>query len=370
MKKLIILFVLLISTSAFFLMTSFEKRYVPTDNCEGVSQENRAICLKEEFDEILTKFGIHAGFDLLTFLYQKDINFPSSCHDYTHLIGEEAYKRFSKGEKFKLTSATSYCGYGFYHGFILSLFEDGKGRQEAANFCSFANDTLSSQTSTTILDCYHGIGHGMIDFNLSESFSLDLGQKVVDTSLKLCKDASKNEEQVGRCFNGIYHSVLDLVSQNGSDVFDFCRLQSNENLEQCFSASSSFVMRDNNDDFAKSTLITQDELEEKFARIVIRSMAGYEGYRSVGNEEAMKKDIKICQMLTKTLKEECIRGLVEGLTDFGMPGAEEKEIKIFCQDGEFNEEESNFCFNHALDYFGRYFGEVKKQKLENLINNK
>src|SRR5687767_12378402 len=208
-KKLLLL--LIISASVMFFSTSFKDEYEPFDSCKDVASEKRQTCLRDEFVRVLEKYGVTEGFELLTHLYQKDSNFASTCHDYTHIIGEEAYKRYSRGQKFRLTNATSYCGYGFYHGFILSLFKDQKGSGEATEFCAWANDILSKETSTTSLDCYHGIGHGMVDFNLTDLSNDKLIQNVVDNSLNLCGQVGDTHEQVERCFNGVYHSVLSLT---------------------------------------------------------------------------------------------------------------------------------------------------------------
>lgn len=351
---------------AIFSVRGLTKSYVPEDGCQGLVETGRSLCLEKEFKYILGSKGVEAGFDLLTLLYNGDATFPPTCHDYTHLIGQEAYKRYAKGERFKLTDAGS-CGYGFYHGFIVSLFQDGKGKEEASEFCDWANKSLSTETSTTSLDCYHGIGHGMVDFSLGGASHGDT-QKLVDQSLRLCRDVGASEREIGRCVNGVFHSSLGIMSiENASDVFAFCEGQKESDNKQCLSASSSFVMESLQGDFSKSALFTQNSLDTNNAGLVIRNMAGYEAYRAVNNAQKIRDDIKVCRALTLPLKEECIRGLIEGLTDFGVPGEEEKGVAVFCKEGQFREEESDFCLKHATDYFGDYFGPEKQQKLCQLI---
>lgn len=363
-----ILFTILV-LGGVFLFFKLQKTYVAKDSCEGLTKEERYSCLADEFDRVLETYGVDEGFSLLTYLYEKDSEFPPVCHDYTHLIGEEAYKRFAKGQRFNLTDATSYCGYGFYHGFIISLFRDGKGKKEASEFCAWADKVLSEETNTTSLDCYHGVGHGMADFNL-EGESKTNAQMVIDKSVDLCKQTGETAEQVGRCINGVFHSIFSQRNNGLGDIFPFCHNQALVNQEACFSASSSFVMEKNENDFAKSTLLTQLNLPEDFASLVIRSMAGYEAYKSINDWEKIRSDIRVCKDLKTFLKEECIRGLIEGLTDFGLPGHEESAVKTFCEDPAFSTEEKNFCFEHALSYFKIYFGEEKMQKLCELVGDK
>lgn len=368
MGKLTKILLTLLVVAGFTLFLFAKRSYLPKDDCPSSPLQERYGCLRNEFSKVLENYGVGEGFELLTFLYEKDPNFPPVCHEYTHLIGEAAYQRYSKGERFKLTEATGYCGYGFYHGFIVSLFKDGKGKKEAADFCVWANNALSEKTNTTSLDCYHGVGHGMVDFSL-EGLNDQNIQAVLGTSINLCEETGETPEQIGRCVNGVYHSIF---SQEGAvdDVFDFCGNQPENYRMQCFSASSSFVMAANNDNFLKSALLTQSSIKNDYAALVIRSMAGYEAYRSVNNWGVVREDIKTCKSLSATLKEECIRGLIEGITDFGVPGEEEKGVKLLCDDSQFSQEEKDFCFDHALSYFEIYFGKEREERLCSLIGEK
>lgn len=362
-KLFIFLFTLAIGG---YLLSLLSANYRPKNVCLGLALGEKQACLRKEFSLVLQNYGVNAGFELLTFLYEKDSDFPPVCHDYTHLIGEEAYIRYSKGERFKLTSATAYCGYGFYHGFIVSLFKVGKGKDEASDFCSWANKELSEETNTTSLDCYHGVGHGMVDFNFGDISATNF-QAVLGGSLNLCEEVGETAEQLGRCVNGVYHSLFSQPDIT-KDVFATCAGQPKDYRPQCFSASSSFIMEANNNNFLKSALLTQEKLAASDAALVVRSMAGYEAYRSVNNQDKIAEDIKTCKSLTLVLKEECIRGLVEGITDFGTPNEEEAGVKSLCEDAQFTEEEKRFCFGHAVDYFKIYFGEEKKEKLCRMID--
>lgn len=365
-KSFILLSVIIL---AVFLVRGINGSYQPEDNCQGLSSEERPLCLKKEFEAVLQSKGVTDGFNLLTFLYKSDNLFPPICHDYMHLIGEEAYKRYAKGERFKLTDTAGSCGYGFYHGFIVALFKDGKGKNEASEFCDWANKSVSSQVSTITLDCFHGIGHGMIDFDIGDAKAGNT-QRIVDESLKICGEVGGNKRETQRCINGVYHSSIGFMfASDGFNVFSFCKNQPEAEAASCFSASSFFVTENNQGDFLKSALVTQNSLDMVDAATVIRGMAGYIAYRDINSSGKIRDNIKVCQSLKLTLKEECIKGLVEGITDFGVPGEEEKGIKTFCEDGQFDQKEKTLCLSHAASYFGDYFGLDKKQKLCGLIGS-
>lgn len=347
------------------------------NNCVSLASESKPPCWKKEFESILKSSGVDKGFELLAFLYSTDQEFAGSCHDYTHLIGEEAYRKFSKNENFKITNTSSYCGYGFYHGFIIALFKDGEGGDVAANFCRYANDMISRNTQTAGLDCFHGIGHGATDFVVSQTTTSESLQTVVDNGLKLCQEVGANLEQKNRCVDGVYHSILDTSMVNpkhfelvvGDDVFKFCKSQKKIYQTSCYQSMGFLLMSLNDNDFSKTLHLIQTSLEPEFAGSLVRQMSGYEAYRSV-NTSAISTDILVCQKLKKELKEECIRGLIEGLTDFGTPDKEELAIVNFCNDNNFNNYERDFCFLHGLEYFKVYFGEDKRQLLCQLTNYK
>ncbi len=347
-----------------------------SDICSVLSKSEKHSCWKDEFNNVLKKKGTEKAFNLLSYLYENDSDFRSSCHDYTHLIGEKSYERYSKGQKLKLSESLAYCGYGFYHGFIISLYKDGKGETEASDFCDYVNKELANGLDTALLDCFHGIGHGTTDFDISKVNLIEDLDLIIGNSIQNCKKVSTDEKKVSRCVDGVYHSVLDgsisnekitnLFKKDG--IFTFCNSQKEEFITSCYQSAGFLVMYLNNNEFEKTLLLSQNEVKEKYASVLIRQMAGFEGYRNVGKME-IASSLQSCKKLTLNLKNECIKGLVEGVTDFGIPGNEEKEIESLCNNKILNNLEKDFCLGHSVEYFRVYFGEEKKSKLCDLIGD-
>jgi hypothetical protein len=173
-----------------------------------------------------------------------------------------------------------------------------------------------------------------------------------------------------RCKDGVYHSLFDiamgepdlikLISGEG-DIFDYCGRFDEEDRAQCLTSSSTLVMAVNNNDFGRSTVEIKRRLGQDGTG-AIRQMAGYQAYR-VGSSGDFKESITACKNLGGSLSDECIRGLVEGPTDFGAPGEEEVAVTDFCNNESFDSKDKSFCFEHAVEYFGIYFGNEKKLQL-------
>jgi len=75
-------------------------------------------CWEDFIVTTLRKEGVDAALDAIGKLYANDPKFSESCHAYSHLIGREAYWLFLRGKSIDLSSKTSFCGYGFFHGFM------------------------------------------------------------------------------------------------------------------------------------------------------------------------------------------------------------------------------------------------------------
>ncbi|MDZ4285143.1 MAG: hypothetical protein U1A28_04935, partial [Patescibacteria group bacterium] len=84
---------------------------------QGCDGGENTLCSQEEIGAALTAGGVSAAFDVVASLYTRQ-SFSGDCHGYAHEIGEAAYFLYEGGKDMRLSPKTSYCGYGFYHGFM------------------------------------------------------------------------------------------------------------------------------------------------------------------------------------------------------------------------------------------------------------
>jgi hypothetical protein len=78
------------------------------------------------------------------------------CHDITHIIGTAAYNNH---EDNSLISGYESCGQGYYHGIMSELLvKKDNGEKLLTKFCASTSNNLGD-----IGLCYHGIGHTLIN---------------------------------------------------------------------------------------------------------------------------------------------------------------------------------------------------------------
>ena len=349
----------------------WSNREFSTKQCLEIEEEKERIdCYGDIVSATLQRDGIQEAFSVVKNFYQNDPSFATSCHEFTHLIGEEAYKKFKQESKFEVVPETYYCGYGFYHGFIIKLMSSGDDLSLAQQFCMYTDRAINENSQTTQLDCYHGIGHGVTDYSSTELLGSGKEQVLIDNSVALCEEVSSSNEQLLRCIDGIFHSIGDIYlsdpdymnSKDEQDPMALCRRQNIEHRKVCYGAMGYLVMQNFKEDFDKALGYASQIEEPEYAKALIRPMAGYRSYSTLGIDKN-GENITSCSMLDDELAKECLMGLVEGITDFGTPGKEHEEVVRFCRTEGSPAWVADFCLDHAVKYFGSYFGQEKKSLL-------
>ena len=77
--------------------------------CEDLVQGQRGECFEKIIELTIEEEGIEAAFVVLNNLFTSYPRFSTGCHEYTHIIGEEAYWLFVAKKGMDLTTKTSYC---------------------------------------------------------------------------------------------------------------------------------------------------------------------------------------------------------------------------------------------------------------------
>jgi len=125
--------------------------------------DNSAVCSQQRVRDVLVTYGVKEAFTLVKYLYDVDPTSRASCHTLTHYIGSQAYRLSQKHTPFTLSPEIAYCSYGFYHGFAEELFRRGGNVSSAAEFCAYVDRELTKYTRDSTLQCYFGMGHGVVN---------------------------------------------------------------------------------------------------------------------------------------------------------------------------------------------------------------
>lgn len=374
-RKFVYLAILIaIVTTAYYVFNSLSLAAVKAKQCSKVADYGqKAVCWEELLKNEVTSRGIDKGFDLFLHLYETYPEFSKTCHDYTHLIGEEAYGEYSSQGEVEVVSETSYCGYGFYHGFIIAMMAEEGSISKSSEFCDYANEKLQAEVPGIALDCYHGIGHGATDFVFSNEGDLSVDQTMINNSLDICEQVGGNENEVSRCVDGVYHALTEVNIENTDlydkeDPFKLCKTQPEKYKTACYGSLAFLIMEFNNNDFEAAVNEVEGLQNSDYAKTLVRQLSGYQGYRTVDQSD-FRASIFVCRNTQPRMKEECFKGFVEGLTDFGKPGKEHEKVIGLCSKDYLLDEERRLCFTHGLDYFSRYFGEDRKKEACDMIED-
>lgn len=315
-------------------------------------------CWEAMILNVLETKGLDAAFGMLSELYSNDPAFASECHSYAHKLGEAAYKDFSHTGNVDITSKTSYCGYGFYHGFMESLLYETGDARPAREFCHYVGEKLKEETSDAEGACYHGIGHGAVDGSDPTQWSDP--QAMIRPGLELCEAISGDASKLYRCVTGAYNAIeilstdskynLKMIEEN---PFGLCHKQKPEYMEGCYTNMLPAVLRLTSNDFTKTLEFITALPESSGGRPVrtevisallhefIRFMLQDQNYR-------IEYAIALCHGMKDPDRLACIGGLSGGHMKYGEPRNEYIKSLAFCTHENLYPDEENVCYRHIL----------------------
>ena len=209
-KKILILSLTLLSLPLFILINQAddndnnpEKINKIVKNlylCYDLPREQREKCSIQSLNvnlSLLENLSIIKKIDLDIVL---DKNIKNLCHDITHIIGTTAYNNHKDNS---LIPGYESCGQGYYHGIMSEiLLKKANGTQLLTKFCADTSSNLSD-----IGLCYHGIGHTLIN-QISSQSDKDYINKLTAACSKL-----NNLQNIKETKNSL-HSKRSYASDN------------------------------------------------------------------------------------------------------------------------------------------------------------
>lgn len=275
-------------------------------------------CWEADVTRVLHKEGIDAAFVLIDKLYKEDPRFQRSCHDVMHLLGSSAYERYAMDEAVTDHPQASYCGYGFYHGFIekMLLSEGPTHYDKVREYCeSLATPTSGGGSGS----CFHGIGHAIFD-TLDSSMWGD-GAAMVEEGTRMCEFALVDTEARIRCASGVHNSFANAMSRlsyslsyQGFDAIKFCRTLPEEYRETCFGEVLTGQIRNINLDRAQAldllrTLTPGERALEYYYYFAT------EAKRDISHFDSKAYAAACEQLGSEDWTRRCIAGVVQGIRE-------------------------------------------------------
>ncbi len=338
-------------------------------NCGNVSD---VACWHSLLIQTLEKKGLNKAFNVLAELYNTEPGFVSECHSFTHDLGSEAYNIYKSTGQLDLTPKTSYCGYGFYHGFMETLLSRTGNIKEAEDFCAYADKQLENFNKKTGIACFHGIGHGAVDGDDLESWGNP--QKIINPALNICKLLPQSQE-IYECGTGVFNS-LAIALNSGSyglnksekNPYSICLTQEDNFKKSCFEQMNTRAMYLANSKLSEAIKFIFAIKNSVYSTSALEQLVASAISHKVGKNENYSLEIKDCQSLSGDLRNSCFDGLIGGILEFGRPGEEYLEALDLCKNAGLHESDKKNCYNRLISTSKILYSVTEAKKICQMID--
>ena len=302
-------------------------------------------------DTVRTK-GIDAAYKLFEETYATG-QLPRACHWTAHRIGEAGYDLFHAGKDFSISVATTYCGYGFYHGFLERLLRENPDPAYALRFC----DTVKTQLGEMGLwNCYHGIGHGYTEDPPDPSSTGDF-QKMITPGIKMCEFLfGKDFRNLNLCLTGVFTVPVNFaadekygLSMSPKDPFAACRTQPYRYWKACYGEFAAKLDMVLDWDIRRLPPYVNSLPDEKLKRLVVWTVPSVMMAKDILAADHTQY-IEGCRgSFTGELRRICWGGSILGFFHHGEPGKQYEKVLSFCHSSAWKSgEERIFCWGEGL----------------------
>ncbi|MDP2736042.1 MAG: hypothetical protein Q8P12_07630 [bacterium] len=323
-------------------------------------------CTYEKVEHLAEQEGVDAAFQLFKETYASGANLV--CHWTAHLIGEVAFEEYLKGHMFNITNETSYCGYGFYHGFMELMLRENPDPALAISFCEDVGAVLGEEGRD---NCYHGIGHGFTE-EPPPQWTWGDGMAMAEPGLGVCErllgdTAYKWETCATGVFTVIagfhYKDQYDLSVEEAVDPFRFCREEVPERYQTaCHGEFAPKLDKVLFWDVTRIPALTDGIKDGRTREYAIRAIVGGMLQRDVTDEASYEKYVLGCRAFSRPEdKESCRRGAVWGFWLHGVPEEEYKRMLTLCGLPLLTQEERSFCYEVSFERFNAVYEQSKVQ---------
>ena len=330
------------------------------------------VCFRESLFATLDTKGLDKALDQVSNLYRSKPVFAGYCHDIMHDIGHQAYKNYLQNKNSVISSKAFYCANGFYHGFMASFLSANPDLARAHDFCALVGEKLGDSAPDAQLQCYHGIGHGLVDAGFQNSQVFNNEQNMAKGALANCEKVSDSPEQLYRCASGVFNGIANFyisgehnLKVDSNDPFLICEKEPDEYKESCYGNFNSVIFWLAKNDFSFASVYVVDMKDKKYQAMAMRYLAGLAtlSFAKINPEKA----ITVCRHLGD-LKTSCLEGFAHGFLEHGEPGFEYQEAINFCTNETLERGESDKCLEYTLSGLRGWYSKDKTAEICNSIN--
>ncbi|OGG56902.1 hypothetical protein A3D71_00245 [Candidatus Kaiserbacteria bacterium RIFCSPHIGHO2_02_FULL_55_20] len=318
--------------------------------CDVISDlGQQRTCIGFLLQNTVNKKGLAAGVALFKELAPLH---PEDCHQYAHDVGEYAYAAHVRGQKIDIGQEASYCGYGFWHGFMTKMAAES-GLASAKTLCI----SLEGPTERTTLEirdnCFHGVGIGLIaDPPQKEIWGK--AQAVISPALRYCDTMDVEDFFMRDCYSGVFHAIINFMA---SKQYGFV-LDAKDPLAFCFAQEEKYRSSCNYQVASKMAGATDRNVSKMYAVLRrIRNEGEFKVAFSLAitgfvNQQMSTKElgdfIGQCARVSSSVSDYCVSGVAQSLFSNGTPGKEFRKPLDVCGSGSLTEAQRGACYKEVV----------------------
>lgn len=345
-------------------------------NKEGnkLAQQSKSgeYCDGQCFDDLIRKTVEKEGIDAAYALFQKTFaqgNLPRTCHWTAHQIGEAAYGLYKKGVNFPISYATSYCGFGFYHGFMEGLLRENPDSKRALDFCKKVEEQLGNMG---LQNCYHGIGHGYTE-DPPDPATRGNFDAMLKPGIKMCEFLfGKNFRDLNLCLTGVFTVPAGFAAKgefglaiDPRDPFSYCLNQPYRYKKACYGefAPKMDVKEILNRDIHRLPKYVDAISDDKLQRLVIWVVPSVMLGRDILSNDFSSYINGCRESFSGRSRLICWGGTILGFFAHGEPEKQYLKVLEFCKSPSFKEDELDFCYGEGFRQMRRNYSMDKVRQI-------
>jgi hypothetical protein len=384
-RKLVLFILTLVGVAALFLLSrnyfkqsSGEQAKSTTTHltlqCSNSDLGAKEQCLEKLVEQELVQEGPDQALASLAKLSHDDGRLARSCHGLAHLIGKVTYEKSERHQPVQLTSQTSLCAYGFYHGFMEALLHSGTKPAKAGEFCESLGKNLGKLSPNSVNACYHGLGHGLSIIEDPSSWTNE--DDLIPKFLGLCREISPDVQKLAICATGIFNAIAIVYydakynyTYDKDTPLKLCDRQEKIFHLPCYTNIAPTILSLNQNDFTRSAKYFEAIPDVDEATSSIKTLSA-SNFAENGGGLSPQEVLRECHGLKDSYRTPCLEGYVEGMLEFGQTGLSYLSALNFCRAAPLDKVEVRACFTAVLSSLPGYYNPEKLKEICSSLETK
>lgn len=341
-------------------------------NCNGKQVRNYK-CVEPFITKVIQTEGLTAGFKMIKAWYVYTPEIRPYCDALSRYVGSAVEKKIPDYKTLKYEEESVWCNYGFYHGYMEAYMAETKDIKKGAEFCKYIGNELGTSAPGAQSECFRALGYAITSITASKEKDI---QSIARDSIKICSEQAEKSLDIRLCGEGIFSELGRIVAGGGhgnvplSNPLWICDQQKPEIKMLCYGTMKwlpFITLGVQQDDVSTGykkiqKVYTEKQMESPALKEtigqVLFTLAYNDGLRStaLASNEGYEKQIKLCQSISESYLDQCIRGFAFGLGKGGVPGEQYHQVIDFCKKtSEIPGFPIKNCPLSAIEYLGRYY---------------